>query len=198
MSSDYRAERFDDPIADIANPTPELPPWLEQRLLRPDEEVTWVRGPRFNPSWERYITHPALFLAALAVGLVGVGIGRIVTRGEPETTVVLAVVAGAIVLASVFVLGLSNGYFTRLVVTNTRLLILQGYEVCRSWGLDDLPRHLVRYGRLDGGEESQAIDLEAVKTILGGSSDRFTDSKTILSFGKRLEQFKTQEKHRRP
>jgi len=40
--------------------------------------------------------------------------------------------------------GIANGYFTRLVVTNYRLLILQGYEVCRSWSIHHLPRSLIR------------------------------------------------------
>jgi low affinity Fe/Cu permease len=196
MSERFQTERFDASLADITNPVPELPEWLAERLLRPDEEITWVRGPRFNPSWERYVTNPALFIVALIVGLVGVGIGRILTASEPEAMIGMAAIAGAIVLASIFVLGISSGYFTRLVVTNSRLVILQGYEVCRSWDMDDLPPHLIRYGRPGGDEESPAVDLEAVKTMLGGSSNQFTDAKTILSFGKQLEQIKTKKKHR--
>src|SRR5262249_35666233 len=55
---------------------PGLPWWLERRLLRPGEEVAWVRGPRLSPWWERHVTHPALFLLALAVGGACVGIGK--------------------------------------------------------------------------------------------------------------------------
>ena len=45
------------------------------------------------------------------------------------------------------VLGLCCGYFTRLVATNHRLVILQGYEMCRTWGMDDLPPSLIRHDR---------------------------------------------------
>ncbi len=193
MSERFQTDPFDDRVSDIANPSPELPPWLAERLLQPDEEITWVRGPRLNPSWERYVTHPALFLVALAIGVVAVGAGSMIGGIDAEGMILLTLIAGAIVLASIFVLGLSNGYFTRVVVTNSRLLIIQGYEVCRSWGIDDLPRRLVRYGRPGGTEESQSVDLEAVKTMLGGSSDRFTDSKTILSFGKQLDKIKNRK-----
>src|SRR5438093_253744 len=46
-----------------------LPDWLQRRLLREGEEVTSVRGPRWSPSWERYVTHPVLFLGGLAAGV---------------------------------------------------------------------------------------------------------------------------------
>ncbi|HWG43510.1 MAG TPA: hypothetical protein VN688_12050 [Gemmataceae bacterium] len=195
MSDQFQSEGFDARIADISRQPPSLPSWLAARLS-PNEEITWVRGPRFNPSWERYITHPALFVFALGLGIIGGGAGWLIAGPEAEVLVLLAVLAGGIVLASIFVLGISNGYFTRIVATNSRLLILQGYEVCRSWSVDDLPRRLVRYHQLGGEEKSPAIDLEAVKSMLGGSSDKFADSKSILAFSKQLEQIKSREKGR--
>ena len=54
-----------------------LPSWLARRLLRDGEQVTFVAGPRFNPSWEKYVTHPLLFLAALGLGVLCVGTGRL-------------------------------------------------------------------------------------------------------------------------
>ena len=195
MSDQFQSEGFDARIADISRQPPSLPSWLAARLS-PNEEITWVRGPRFNPSWERYVTHPALFVFALGLGIIGGGAGWLIAGPEAEVLVLLAVLAGGIVLASIFVLGISNGYFTRIVATNSRLFILQGYEVCRSWSVDDLPRRLVRYHQLGGEEKSPAIDLEAVRSMLGGSSDKFADSKSILAFGKHLEQIKTREKDR--
>jgi hypothetical protein len=79
------------------------------------------------------------------------------------------------------------------VVTDSRVVILQGYEVCRTWGVNDLPRFLVRYGAGPGGEKSPSVDLDAVQTLFGPSSDKFADSKTILSFGKTLDQIRTRE-----
>jgi hypothetical protein len=102
-------------------------------------------------------------------------------------------VGGAIVLASIYVLGFSSGYFTRLVVTNSRLLVLQGYEVCRSWGIDDLPRSLVRHRRLESGEVSRAVDLDTLTTMLGAPSDRFVEAKTIMAFSKQLGRIKARE-----
>ncbi len=166
-----------------------LPGWLADRLLRPDEKVTWVRGPRFNPSWERYVTHPGLFLIALALGAICVGIGWLGGQAEMVTLSIMA--AGSLIVPTIIVLGISNGYFTRLVVTNFRLVILQGYEVCRAWDIDDLPPSFIRYGMGGGDRASRAIDLDAVKSLLGGSSQQFTDAKTILSFGKQLDRIKT-------
>jgi hypothetical protein len=104
--------------------------------------------------------------------------------------------AGLIVIATIIVLGIANGYFTRLVVTNFRLVILQGYEIVRSWKMNDLPRSLLRYARRDGEDQRPCIDLEAVKNMLGRSSDQFTSAKTILSFGKQLDRIQTRDKDR--
>ena len=198
MSDRSHTGGFDARAPQFRGSCPPLPWWIADRLLRPDEKVDWVYGPKANPSWERYVTHPALFLASLALGALCLGLGWLARQGS---TLPVAPCLGAImiVLGSVFVLAFSNAYFTRLVVTNFRLVVLQGYEVCRSWKIDDLPRSLVRYGRPGGLEDptlGPAIDLEALQTMLGGASDRFAESKTILAFGKRLDQIKSDEDRR--
>jgi hypothetical protein len=173
-----------------------LPGWLADRLLKPDEKVTWVRGPRFNPSWECYVTHPALLLLALAFGAASVGLAWLVFGGTPTILAVVGMAAGLVVIATIIVLGIANGYFTRLVVTNFRLVILQGYEIVRSWNIDKLPRSLLHYARRDGEDQAPCIDLEAVKNMLGRSSDQFTSAKTILSFAKQLDRIQTRDKDR--
>jgi hypothetical protein len=193
MSERFQTDTFAQP-AEVAGQCPPLPPWLAGRLLKGDEQITWVVGPWFNPDWERYVTHPLLFLAALAVGMAVVAVGGV--TGGTEGAVVAALAGGAVVLASVFVLGFANGYFTRLVVTDGRLLILQGYEVVRIWGLDDLPGSLLRYRRRADGAQSRSIDLDTLRTMFGGASDKFAESKTILAFGKQLDQITAREKRR--
>jgi hypothetical protein len=175
---------------------PPLPEWLARRLLRPGEEISWVRGPRWRPSWEPHVTHPVLFLYALALGAVCIVAARL-SAGSWEDTHPLPVFAGVgIVLLSIYVLAFFNGYFTRLVVTNLRLFIVQGFEVRSSWNIDALPRSLLRHGPRKDGLDSPTIDLDAVQTMLGGSSDQFTDSKTIRSFGKQIAQIKARENGR--
>jgi len=213
MSDRFRTDKFDTepelpdvpdvsrryPLRQEFPEQPPLPWWIADRLLQPNETVTWVRGPKFNPSWERYITHPALFLIALAFAAVCLLTGRLMGGSWADMPIPLFLLPPALVLGSIFVLGISNGYFTRLVVTNTRLVILQGYEVCRSWSIDDLPRSLIRYGRRADGEEdrsSRSIDLESVKTMLGSASDQFVEAKTILAFSKQLERVRDQERRR--
>jgi hypothetical protein len=195
MSSAPQAEASRDHVPDISKQSRPLPSWLADRVP-PGEDITWVYGPRFNPSWERYVTHPGLFLGALGIGVAGWGVAWSVAWAETELLVVMALVAGILVLGSVFVLGIANGYFTRLVVTNHHLLILQGYEVCRSWSIHRLPRSLIRYVRPGDGPEKLAVDLDAVKRMLGGSSDKFAPASAILSFGKRVEQIKAREDDR--
>lgn len=173
-----------------------LPGWLADRLLKPDEKVTWVRGPWFNPSWERYLTHPALLLLALAFGAASVGLVWLVFGGTPDILAAVGMAAGFFVIATIIILGIANGYFTRLVVTSRRLVILQGYEIVRSWSIDDLPRSLLRYARRDGEDQRWCIDLEAVKNMLGRSSDQFTGAKAILSFSKQLDRIQTRDKDR--
>jgi len=172
-----------------------LPGWLADRLLKPDEKVMWVRGPWLNPFWERYVTHPLLFLLSLAIGAGSIALGWLGSGGSAQVVVPLAFLAALLVIASIIVLGIANGYFTRLVVTSSRLVILQGYETVRSWSIDDLPRSMLRYGPR-GENENPCIDLDAVKTLLGRSSDQFTSSKTILSFGKQLERIQKRDRDR--
>src|SRR5262249_11857818 len=153
-----------------------------------------VYGPKWNPPWERYVTHPALLLVALAAGAACLAVGWRLAGTQTELLALAAVTAAGIVLGSIFVLGLASGYFTRLVVTNVRLLILQGYEVVRSWGLDDLPLSLIRYRMRAGGAGGRAVDLDALTTMLGGASDKFAEAKSILALGKQLEQIKARDK----
>jgi hypothetical protein len=187
-TDDYGERRFD-----RAAHFPPLPTWLATRILKADEQVTWVRGPRFNPSWERHVTHIRLFLAALVLGAILVAAGWLFNEMAPGAVLVCILIALAVVVGSIMVLGLCCGYFTRLVVTNSRVLILQGYEVCRCWGINQLPRSMVRYRAREDGETSPTIDLDAMKTMLGGASDHFADAKTILAFGKTLGQIKARE-----
>jgi hypothetical protein len=190
----FQANPFDDPLPQVLRACPPLPVWLERRLLGEDEQITWVRGPRLNPSWERYATHPALFLFALVLGAAWVAAGRLAAGSWSDMSPLLFLVAGVLVVGSIFVLGISAGYFTRLVVTNLRIVLLQGYEVCRIWSLDDLPPSLIRYGRRGGEGEGRSVDLEALQTMLGGSPDQFIESKTLRAFGKKLDGIIAREK----
>src|SRR5262245_55265228 len=179
MSERFPADEFDAQPPDVAVPPLALPGWLADRLLRADEKVTWVYGPRWNPPWERYVTHPALFLVALALAAGCLAAGWRISDTQRTVLPLAAFAAGAIVLGSIFVLGLASGYFTRLVVTTSRLAILQGYEVVRTWGLDELPPSLIRYRVGGGGKRSRAVDLDALSTLLGGASDKFAEAKSI-------------------
>jgi hypothetical protein len=196
MSDRLQINPPDDLLPKIVLSHPALPPWLARRLLRADEEVTWVRGPRWGPWWERYVTHPALMLPGLLLAAVCLWAGRREAGSWSELSPLLAVAAGVLVLGPLFVLGIAAGYFTRLVVTNYRIVIVQGYEVCRRWGLDNLPPSLVRFGKRQGKEASWSIDLNAVQTLFGDSSDQFAESKTILAFGKQLDRMKASDNHR--
>lgn len=192
------SERFHNDIPDLRAPNclqhfQPLPGWLADRLLRPGEQVEWVRGPWFNPSWECYVTHPALLLFPIAVSAMFIVPGLRIGQDFLAASILLSIL---LFVGTIIVLGIANGYFTRLVVTNHRLVILQGYEICRSWSMDHLPRYLLRY-RQWGDASSLSIDLDAVKTMLGGASDKFTDSKTILSFGKQLDSITKDVKDRR-
>jgi hypothetical protein len=145
-----------------------------------------VYGPGRNPSWERYATHPALFLAAAALGAAIGAAGWQFRESIPELFAATVMAAGGVVVGSVFVLGICSGYFTRLVVTNRRIVILQGYEVCRTWGVDELPPRLIRRRMRLGEPEAKAVDLDTLKTMIGGSSEGIVEAKTILAFGKQL------------
>jgi hypothetical protein len=124
-------------------------------------------------------------------------------RGSPPTgadrcsirlrvTSMPIIAAGAILIGAIFVLGIFSGYFTRLVVTNSRLLIVQGYEVRHNWGIDDLPQSLLRYGAVG----SPTIDLDALHSMMGGSSESVAESKTILKLGKQIDNIRARENGR--
>jgi hypothetical protein len=202
MSEPFQFDELDDRPLALTNPfllverSSPFPEWLAARLLRPGEKITWVRGPRFNPSWELYVTHPALLLAALALGALGVVTGWRIGGSWSAMAPWPFITAGALAFAAIVVLGLASGYFTRLAATNQRLFIVQGRELCRSWTLDDLPPSMVRRRMRSDGQREQTVDLEAVKTLLGGASDGFADAKSILAFGKQLGRIKAREDRR--
>ena len=198
MPDRFQTDALDAQAPDRVGQCPPLPSWLAARLLREGETVTWVVGPRFNPSWERYVTHPLLFVVALVLGVVCVAIERSMIDKWSQMSALSFVVAGGLVLGSIFVLGFFSGYFTRLVVTNARLFIIQGYEVCRSWKIDALPMSLLRYRSADGlSEEIPTIDLDALKSMLGDTSGgKFVEAKTILEFGKQIARIKARENRR--
>lgn len=190
MSEQYDDDDSDLEVRPMALPYRPLPSWLAARLLHKDEKVTWVYGPWLNPWWERNVTHPSLFLYTLAFGALLVAASALALKAKTEDMIGIGLVAGFFVIGSVIVLGIACGYFTRLVVTDRRLFIVQGYEMYRSWKIDDLPRSLIRYGARGARADSRAIDLDAVKSLLGSASDKFVQAKSILVFGKQLDQFK--------
>ena len=204
MSDRFRTETFNTiqtspsnaSPPEITHSFPPLPDWLARRLLRSDENVTWVRGPLVSPWWERYVTHPVLFLPALFLGVACLWVGRLCVDSWSDLSPVPACLGGGIILGAIFVLGGAAGHFTRLVVTNCRVVILQGYDVCRGWSIDELPSSLIRYGMREGKGSRVAIDLDALKTVLGSSSGQFSEAKTILEFGKQLDQIKALENGR--
>jgi hypothetical protein len=196
MSDRSQTLAFDAHRPEPARPPRPLPAWLRKRLLRAEERITAVYGPAFNPSWERYVTHPALFLGALGFGALWLGEAWLLAGVRPDLMPWAALAAGATVLASVFVLGLACGYFTRVVVTTSRLVILQGYEVCRSWRIQDLPPSLIRYCGPEPGMQTPTIDLDTLNTLLGNPSEGVVESKTILAFGKHLEGIQARDRGR--
>jgi hypothetical protein len=197
MYDPRHSDRYDYEAPGVAHdPPPTLPQWLAKRLLLPDETITWVVGPRFQPSWERGVTNPLLFVICLAIGGLWIGTGFLIPGAPNELKVSLAVAAGFLVLGSIFVLGIFSGYFTRLVVTTQRLLLVQGREVYRRYAIDDLPYSMIRY-RIHGDHTSgSSIDLDAVKSMLGGSSDQFAEAKSILAFSKQLDRLRDRNKGR--
>ena len=185
---DDRTDRYDAPPRDVAIDRGRLPGWLARRLLRADEEIQSVRGPRHCPAWEPFLTHPGVVLVGLALAVAIVAIGALVLgsfddklMGVPCVLALLSAVGGLLVV------GATAGYFTRLVITNQRVMIVQGYEVRRTWRLDDLPRSLVRQRRGDDGEWTRTVDMERLQTMMGGGSEQFTDAKTIWALGKEID-----------
>jgi hypothetical protein len=196
MSDQAQTDLFDTHAAERVRRTPSLPPWLRSRVLGAREKLSGVYGPRFNPSWERYVTHPALFLIALALGALWVLQAWLFADTRPDLLPVAVLAAGGLLLVSIFILGLSCGYFTRVVVTDCRLVILQGYEVCRSWSIQKLPPSLIGYHRGETGEMIPSINLDTLHTMLGCASDKVVDAKTITAFSKHLEGIQARDPRR--
>lgn len=169
-----------------------LPQYLQSRLNK-DEKVTWVRGPNSNPWWEPVLVHPLLVGLALLFGVMLLVSGRLIVGTWAEVPPVVWVVALLIPIGSLFLVGLTNAHFTRLIVTNTRLFIVQGYEVCRTWNLNDLPRSLLCFDPRGQEQDKPMIDLDSIQTLLE-SSDRKSSSESIMAFRKRLDQITTQRK----
>jgi hypothetical protein len=92
------------------------------------------------------------------------------------------------------VVGITAGYFTRLVITNQRVMIVQGYEVRKTWRLEDLPRSLVRMTRSDDGEMRRTVDMETLQTMMGGGSSQFAEAKTIWALGKEIDRIKREDR----
>ncbi len=168
-----------------------LPPWVARKILRPDETVSWVRGPRLNPSWERYVTHPGLILFPLFLGAVALCASA--TTTGPAGVFPAIIFTVAIALPFIFVLGISAGYFTRLVVTDLRVVIVQGYELCWDCDIDYLPPSLIRYDPRRGGKASRSVNLDALQTALGGSSTQFVEAKAILKLAKTIDRIKLRD-----
>src|SRR4051794_16574841 len=94
------------PPSPSSRPQPALPDWLASGLLHAGEAITWVRGPRWNPSLERYITHPALFLVALAVSAAGCWAARLLAGSWSDVPGMVVLVGAGLVLASILVLAI--------------------------------------------------------------------------------------------
>src|SRR5262245_22887745 len=139
MSEDHiRRDPFDVRLPQYSLQDPGLPPWIARRLLRQGEVVTWVRGPRGGSWWERCATDRWLFVIGLMLGAACFCAGWLAAGRSVYAMAALPVLAGGgFAFGSVLVLGLANAHYTRLVVTNLRLLILQGYEVCKVWNIDE-------------------------------------------------------------
>lgn len=197
----HNTERFDaEPrqagAAHTAHQYPPLPAFLARRLLRDDEQVTFVRGPWFAPWWERHVTHISFILVAglLAVAVIAAGIQY--AGSLKEMPILPGVIALGLIFGSIGVTAFFCGLFTRLIVTDRRLILIQGYDVCRVWNIDDLPRRLLRYARR-GGEERAMIDIDALQTMITASvTEKFSEAKTLMKFGKQLDQIRRAETDR--
>jgi hypothetical protein len=188
MSDEFRTEISLPSPPSVALGFPPLPAWLARlHFPRANETITWVYGPRFSPSWERYVTNPVLFLIAFFIASACIGIARWQVDSWERIPPAPVAVGIALVLGNVYVLGIFCGYFTRMVVTNRRIVILQGREVARSWSTRDLPRSLLRYQRGERGEEnSPTINLDSIQGLFGTSATGFVEAKTILDVGKQI------------
>jgi hypothetical protein len=174
-----------------------LPAWLARRVLMPGETVALVRGPKTSPL-EPYLTHPALFLAALVPASISLAVGRALVNSWKELPPFAGVIAILLVFGTIIFLASMAGYFTRLVITDRRLIVLQGREVYRSRNIKDLPPFLLRRHRgEDGLERAPTIDLNAVNTLLGGTGDGYVDAETILTLSKKLDKMREADRTER-
>lgn len=176
-----------------------MPAWLAARLLRDGEKVESVRGPRFNPPWEPFVVHPATVL--LGVVLAGGAIAAAYLASGGDGPLLFAAAAFALVSAfgGLAVVAFAAGFFTRLIVTDRRVMIVQGIEIRKTWRLEDLPRSLVRQTRGDDGELSRTVDMEKLQTMMGGASDgSFAEAKSIWALGKEIDRIKRDGRDDRP
>lgn len=171
-------------------PSAPLPSWLGKKFLEQHERLTWVRGPRWNSPVEWLMTHPLLFVLAVIVSLLMVGAAAVLAGDLRHVSPLIGMMVFVMPLGSIVVLGISNAYFTRLVITDRKVFISQGHEICRVWKMDQLPPSMVRHTQTETGEEVQSVDLERIKDMLGGGDDGYVDAKTIKKFGKQLDQFR--------
>jgi hypothetical protein len=189
MTEQFQNRRPRPVSADSKAPALTLPAWLARRILAPNETVALVRGPTSNWFLEPYLTHPGLFLVALVPAGISLGIGRSLVNSWKELPPLAGVIAVLFVFGSIIFLASLAGYFTRLVITDQRLIIVQGREVRSSRSVNELPPILLRrnFDR-DGHERAPTIDLNAVNTMLG--VDGFVDSNTILTLGKKIDKMR--------
>jgi hypothetical protein len=193
MTEPTPRDPLDPTVPNIFRKCPELPPWLARRVLQRDEQITWIRGPERSPPWECCVTHPLAGFAAMAFGVIVSVSGCVWTESWSGLVSLPVLFTWSLFVVYIIVLGISAGYFTRLIVTNQRVVLIQGFEIIRSWSLDQLPRSLVRFSRNQQGQESRTVDLQGLQSLLGGVSDQFADAKTLKAFSKQLDRIKARE-----
>jgi hypothetical protein len=67
----------------------------------------------------------------------------------------------------------------------------------RTWGVERLPRSLTRRSRSesgDGSESSLTVDVDALKSIMGGKGDGGSNKQGIMAFGKTLDTLRSRER----
>jgi len=192
VSDLYQPEPHEQPEPRSLRAGPPLPEWLAKALLEPDEKPEWVRGPNYAPPWERALTHPLAFLVALPPAVILVTVGRLLADDWRTLHPAFGVSAILVLIGSILVIAFMTAYYTRLVVTERRLLIIQGQSAIRSWGMGDLPPSLLHFGRqaFDGKDAGPRIDLDKLEKMLGGKSEGVIGSDAIIKFGKQLDRIK--------
>src|SRR5438105_12790131 len=96
---------------ELSLPAPRLPRWLTRRMLTEDEHLVSVYGPKYNPGWERYVTHPLLFLVTAIISATWVVVALVRAGGPENLPAVAGIGALALVVAAIVILGVSCGYF---------------------------------------------------------------------------------------